>query len=429
MSTSAREVRVNLRTRITCPHCWETFPPEQTLWIAAHPELLNDSRLGSDKPQRFLPTRFNPEGNAIDVRGLVCQDLACPRCHLTIPRALLELPPLFVSIAGTPSCGKTYFLAAMTWTLRQTLPRDFHLSYSDADPQSNFILNKYEEDQFLNPDPDAVVKLLKTDPHAGDGYDYVSYGEQRVMYPRPFLFTIRPTQQHPKSIDSKRVARLLCLYDNAGESFLPGTDTAQQPVTRHLSQSHAILFCFDPTQDPRFRKACAGRTQDYQIDNAPVTARQETVLHEIINRVRHHTGLRQTERRRRPLIIAVTKYDAWWPLHGYERLPTPWHRTGSSGISCLDMPLINKISQATRVLLHKVTPELIAAAEEFSEQVWYIPVSATGCSPERKVDGLREIWGVRPRNMNPMWCEVPMLAAVAGVTGGLVPVCNGAPAT
>ena len=202
MPSGVKEIRINLRTRITCPHCWETFPPEETLWVAAHPDLLNDARLGSDKPQRFLPTRFNPEGNAIDIRGVVCQDLACPRCHLIIPRALLELPPIFISIAGTPSCGKTYFLAAMTWMLRQTLPRDFCLSYSDADAQSNFTLNKYEEDQFLNPDPDAIVKLLKTDPHAGDGYDYVSYGEQRVMYPRPFLFTIRPTQQHPSATDA-----------------------------------------------------------------------------------------------------------------------------------------------------------------------------------------------------------------------------------
>jgi hypothetical protein len=311
----------------------------------------------------------------------------------------------------------------MTWTLRQTLPRDFLLSYADADPQSNIILNQNEEKQFLNPNPNEVVKLLKTDPQ-GDAYDEVRYGEQSVSYPRPFLFTIQPTQKHPSAGNTLRVAKLLCLYDNAGESFLPGADTLVNPVTRHLPHSHAILFCFDPTQDPRFRQACAGRTNDYQIATAPVTARQEIVLHEIINRVRHHSGLKQTERRKRPLIVVVTKYDAWWPLHNYERLPTPWRRLSNGGLSCLDLPLIQKVSVATRDLINQVSPELVSAAEEFSEQVWFIPASATGCNPECNDVNGKKVWGVRPRNIKPMWCEVPLLTALASVAGGLIPICN-----
>lgn len=421
MATATKEIRIFLRSRVTCPHCWETFAPEETLWVAVHPELMGDARLGSDKAQRFLPTRFNPEGNALDTRGMACQELACPQCHLVIPRPLLELPPVFLSIAGSPACGKSYFLTAMTWMLRQTMPRNFRLSYADADPQSNLILHQYEEMQFLNPNPDELVRLRKTEEQ-GDAYDLVRYGEQAFTYPRPFMFAIRPTQQHPSAADARRVAKLLCLYDNAGESFLPGRDTVVNPVTRHLSQSHAILFCFDPTQDPRFRQACAGRTHDYQIETAPVTSRQETVLHEIVNRVRQHTGLRQTERRRRPLIVVVTKYDAWWPLHNYERLPAPWRSVSRNGLAALDMALIKKVSDATRELLNQATPELVAAAEEFSEQTWFIPVSATGSSPEcEKVDGTA-IWGMRPRNMNPMWCETPLLLALATAAGGLVPI-------
>src|SRR5687768_2857643 len=95
MRVAAKEIRIMLRTRVTCPHCWDSFAAEETKWVAAHPELVNDPRLGGDKPQRFLPTRFNAEGNAIDIRGMPCQELACPRCHLIIPRGLLELPPLF----------------------------------------------------------------------------------------------------------------------------------------------------------------------------------------------------------------------------------------------------------------------------------------------------------------------------------------------
>lgn len=421
MSAVSKEIKIRLRTRILCPHCWENFAPEDTLWVSVHPELHNDPRLGGDHNQRFLPTRFNADSNAIDIRGMACQEIACPRCHLTIPRALLELPPVFASIAGTPSCGKSYFLAAMTWMMRQTLPRDFRLSYTDADPKSNEILNKYEEDQFLNSNPDEIVKLLKTEEQ-GDLYDIVRYGEQVVTYPRPFLFAIRPTQEHPSAADIGRVARLLCLYDNAGESFLPGKDTVINPVTRHLAQSHAILFCFDPTQDPRFRQACQGRTHDYQIDNAPVTARQEIVLHEIVDRVRRHAGLKQSERHRRPLIVVVTKYDAWWPLMGEQRLPNPWKASSNGSLCCFDTTLLETVSKVTGDLLAQVTPELVTAAREFSNSTWFVPVSATGASPE--YDDQTNRWGVRPRNMNPMWCEVPMLAALSSVTSGLIPICR-----
>lgn len=419
---SKKEIRINLRPRIKCPHCWEAFASEDILWVAAHPELLDDPRLGGAFHQRFLPTRFNAAGNAIDVRGTACQELACPRCHLSIPRELLELPPVFMSIAGTPSCGKSYYLAAMTWTLRQTLPRNFLLSFSDSDPTSNSILNKYEEEQFHNPSSDHIVKLRKTEEQ-GDAYDEVRYGEQRISYPRPFLFTLRTTQKHPSATNSSKVSRILCVYDNAGESFLPGAATA--PVTEHLSQSHAIMFCFDPTQDPRFREACRGRTSDYQIDKAPVTARQETVLHELVHRVRHHSNLKQTERRQQPLIVLLTKYDAWWPLNNYERLPNPWRSVGNNELSCLDIGLIQKVSDALRGLLNQVTPELVSAAEEFSHQTWFIPVSATGSPPELKgtVDGVEQ-WGVKPKNVNPMWCEVPFLTALACTTGGLIPICQ-----
>lgn len=115
MSSDADEIRIKMRSRITCPHCWHAFAPEDSFWVSLHPELLGDARLGDDAQQRFLPSRFNAAGNAIDPRGMVCQEMACPQCHLVIPRTCYEMSPLFVSIMGNPSCGKSYFLASMTW--------------------------------------------------------------------------------------------------------------------------------------------------------------------------------------------------------------------------------------------------------------------------------------------------------------------------
>src|SRR4051794_14371504 len=121
-----------LLRRVTCPHCWTAFPPENVLWIAAHPELLGDTKLGPEDPQRFLPSRFNVDGNALDSKGFVPPSLACPHCHLPAPRALLEAEPFFVSILGTPACGKSYFLTAMTWQLRSILTLEFGVSFADA---------------------------------------------------------------------------------------------------------------------------------------------------------------------------------------------------------------------------------------------------------------------------------------------------------
>ena len=69
-------------TLVVCPHCWHKFPVSKTLFIAKHTDLVGDPILGADAQMRFLPTAFNRQGYAVDARGLVCQDMACPNCHL-----------------------------------------------------------------------------------------------------------------------------------------------------------------------------------------------------------------------------------------------------------------------------------------------------------------------------------------------------------
>ena len=409
---------LNLRKVVNCPHCWEQFPPEDVLWISQHIALRGDKLLGADAQQRFLPTRFNVAGNAFDAEGQICQELACPRCHLGIPRAFLELPSMFFSIVGTPSCGKSYFLASMTWQLRQLLPERFALSFADADPSSNRVLNYYEEQQFYNPNQDALVKLAKTEEF-GDLYDVVTYGEQEVRYPRPFVFSVRPLESHPNGRDVEKVARALCLYDNAGESFEPGKDQTGSPVTRHLAQAQAIFYLYDPTQDPRFRRACQGLSSDPQLHEIQVTARQEITLYEMANRVRKHAGLSQQQRHTRPVIVIVTKQDAWGKLLPEVQLRPPYLGGKDPHLQALDLPWVEEISKKVRALLFKHTPELVSAVEGFAEQVIYVPVSATGCAPEK--DAATGQLGLRPRDVKPLWVEVPLLWYLAKYGSGLVP--------
>ena len=385
--------------------------------------MIGDARLGPDFAIRFLPSRFTADGEAIDPEGQRTSRLACPNCHLEVARPLYQIPPVFFSILGAPASGKSYFLASMAWQMRQILPGHFSVAMTDTDPISNARLHEYEEQQFLNSNPDQLVAIEKTQVQ-GDLYDSVNMGTHNVQFPRPFLFNLQPMAKHPNYKKSRAVSRVMCLYDNAGESFLPGQDTASSPVTRHLALSRCIFFLFDPTQDARFRRACEGITDDPQMLSRTErlsrenSVRQDTILLEAIQRVRRHAGLREDELHQRPMIIVVTKWDSWKNLlPGISNTP-PFHSVPDMASKALDGKRIEEVSQKLGDLLRKFTPEIVAAAEGFAKHLTFIPVSATGHSPE--IDPQTGSFGMRPRNIAPYWVEVPMLYALSRWCPGLV---------
>ncbi|TWU65940.1 hypothetical protein V7x_14940 [Crateriforma conspicua] len=421
-SSVARQALTLLKT-VTCPHCWHAFAPEESLWVAEHPDLLGDAKLGFEHAQRFLPSRFSVEGDALDEAGYRSTRMACPNCHLEVPRTLFQVPSTFFSILGAPACGKSYFLASMTWMLRQSLPKRFAVSLNDTDTATNARLHQYEELQFLNPDPDKPVALAKTEEQ-GDLYDVVNMGDHSMTLPRPFMFNLQPLARHPLFKRSSSISRVMCVYDNAGESFLPGADKTTSPVTRHLALSSCLFFCFDPTQDPRFRQACEGKSDDPQMASRvarldrEASVRQDTVLLEAIQRVRRHAGLREDELHQRPLVIVVTKWDSWQKL--LPDLPTdePYVNVPGEKVMALDRARVRLISDRVGELLSKICPEIVAAAEGFAKDLTFIPVSATGRSPE--LDQNTGTLGIRPRDMAPYWVEVPVIHALHNAANGLV---------
>ncbi len=418
--------------QITCPHCWQKSRPHEIKWISAHPTLRDDTKV-PDGLRRFLPTRFDITGQAIDAGGELCTDVACPRCHLGIPRDLIELPVSFYSIMGSPGSGKSYFLASSTWQLRTTLAQRFALSFEDSDPVANNKLNNYEETLFLNSRRDTLVALPKTELD-GDLYEQVEVEPGRIMLlPRPFCFRMRLLPAHVQAGVEKRPGRAMCLYDNAGEHFLPGAQTANAPGTRHLAVAKALFFIFDPTQHARVRAALVGRTLDPQVQDDLVSYRQDHILSEATRRIRAELGLRQDQRDRRPLIVVLTKYDAWRALAGSRSLtPEMIYNTtrGPEGSesSTLNLSFLKTVSSRFRQLLMKLAPEVVATAEAFSEDVTFIPVSALGCSPEeipgvpRTGDPPRAALGIRPESIAPEWSEVPLLYALHRTMPGLIPI-------
>jgi hypothetical protein len=378
---------------------------------------LGDARLGGDQHQRFLPTRFDPDGNALDTKDFSCRELACPRCHLTVPRAVLETEPVFVSILGVPARGKSFFLTAMTWELRRLLLKHFALTFADADPVANRHLNEYEESLFLNPRADVPVPLGDLIPKTelqGELYDTVTFGNQRIAYPRPFLFSLQATEQHPLNRPDRRLSRVLCLYDNAGEHFQPGQDSTANAVTQHLARSQILMFLFDPTQDPRFRERCSGEIAERSDGR---TSRQESVLHEAAARVRRHTGSAHRDKHDRPLIVVVTKFDAWQHLLTGWSARDPWEQKGV--LAGVDLVRVEAVSDGLRELMLEVCPEVVAAAENFAQRVVYVPVSALGTKPSTLPQAGKQ--AVRTADIRPTWVTVPLLYSLARWVPGIIP--------
>lgn len=412
-----------LLNQIVCPHCWERCPLDEIVWVAEHVELQGDPKLGPEHARRFLPSRFSPEGDAIDAKGRVCHQLACPRCHLPLPRSLLEHEPLFFSVLGTPGSGKSYFLTSAMWKLREILPHRFGVAYTDADPAINQSLVSAEETLFLNADPDKLVWLggliEKTDAAGNKLYNSVSYGTHAVSYLRPYLFTLHPMEHHPSVPRGLARGRTLCLYDNAGEHFLPGQDTAASPVTRHLALSRAILFLYDPTQDPRFRDACLRLGISPPKVERDRLYRQETTLNEAAARVKKHAGLAGGAKNDRLLVVVVTKFDTWAPLLGTDHSDDPWRAPAGGGVAGFDVERVEALSGILRRLLFRVCPEIVGAAEGFAQNVVYLPVSALGEATE--IDRSTNLLGIRPSKVAPVGVAVPFLYALHRTAPGLIP--------
>ena len=413
----------DLLAKVICPHCWESFPPDQVLWISEHADLLGDPLLGPEQQQRFLPSRFSIKGDALDGRGMVCRSLACPKCHLSVPRSALTTHTLFVSILGAAASGKSYLLTTMIHELRRLLPGDFAVAFSDVDPAANRVLNECEESIFFNPESDRLVplgNLIRKTELEGELYETIALGNQTITYPRPFLFDLRVRPEHPRAANANALAEILCLYDNAGEHFLPGTDTTATPVTRHIAHSRALLFVLDPTQDHRFLAVMRARGHP-DIASAKVrVSRQETILNEAAVRVRRYTGLSQGELHPHPLVVVLTKADQWGPflLEEDDLRNEPWRRLPEAPQAGLDTALIEKQSDHLRRILLLTCPEIVAAAEGFAQDVIYIPTSALGDRVER--DPQTGLVAIRPQNVRPRWVTAPILYVLTRTAPGLV---------
>ena len=430
MSEQALRRSLNIKTRLSCPHCWQGFSADQILSISESLDLPPDPKLPTGR-LRFLPQRFNLAGVALDQRNIPCEKLACPECHLQIPPAWLHLNIFFLSIAGAPASGKSYFFASMIWQLRKTMTQNFHIHFTDTDPQANQRIFDCETTLFTGSDnPHKLVRIDKTDV-AGNIYNNTILNGIPTQLAQPFTYTAKPMPNHPLLQRANRTRQVICMYDNAGEHFLPGRDSIEAPVTRHIAKSDAIIFIFDPTQDVRFRAACTEPVNDPQMKPAEVgmnsdvqrrihMTRQEVVLNNVLTQIRNLNSLPPDARIKMPLIIVLAKYDAWkqlvkdkFPKGKAPEEQNPWAATAEGIINYYRAERVEQYSKILRALLMNLIPELVSTAETEAEQVSYIAVSSTGGPPELgepDEQGIRPLC-YRPVNVKPIWAEVPFFHA------------------
>ncbi len=409
----------HLVQKMVCPNCWHSFPPESVLFVAQHPDLIGDPIAGPNEFRRFEPLRFSVDWKALDEREVPTTLIACPKCHLSLPEAAIDVFSLFISIVGSPASGKSYYLTAMVAKLRQTAPERFRLQFTDADVAMNNVIHESEKTLFHNPQPDKLTQLIKTQRDDPRLHRTVTIGGRDIRYPVPFQFVLRPTPSHPHHAESHRLGRLIVFYDNAGEDFQPNIMDPDPAAVQHLARSGIIFLLFDPIQEPAFREKCTSR--DPQLTHGlrpagtlPVAqVRQEQIVNEVGVRVRRFLRLPASQRIKKPLVVVVPKFDIWADLAGVSIDTEPFLDPGDGSPARVDIARVEHTSETLRKLFARYCPDFVATAENVSQSVCYIPVSSLGHPSVLTRRGGDTFYGVKPRDVAPKWVTVPFFYCMA----------------
>ena len=389
----------------TCPVCWLKFDRGDTMSVAVHAFLRGDPILGEAHMQRFHATRFNDRGQAVDAMNIPSPDLACPHCRRKLPPGFLDGPHHIFSIVGAPSSGKSYYLSVLIKILQTTLFQEFGVTFRDADPSENVILNQMKIQLFSASTPQEAV-LAKTELE-GAMYETLPRLGRQVRLPKPFIFNL--SSRTDPSDDFSVV-----FYDNAGEHFEPTRNSADSPGAQHIAAASGIFFLFDPLHNTEFRRQLTG-IEDPQLELHRVD-QQDIILAETEVRIKSLLGLDSRQRIATPLAVIVGKSDTWLHLLGDQQIQSPVID------GRLNAQIVRENSEIVRKLLVGLCPAIVANAEAISSEVMYFAASPLGCSPVEFADarGNRMI-GPDPQKLNPRHVEIPTLWVLSKVVPSMVP--------
>lgn len=261
------------------------------------------------------------------------------------------------------------------------------LEVADAEPRMHARMHAMENAVFGQQGSSVPQRLAKTETTGGDGYRDVRVSGRTETVPMPFIFMVRDPAGRADD-------RLLVLYDNAGEHFLPGSDEATRPVTRHLGRSEFAIFVLDPTQDDAFRTALG-------LSHAAAgPSRQDVVLQEMASRVRQHRGRRTDEPCDLPLVVALAKADLWAQALGIAMEREPYLQGGG-----VDRDALADAHGKLVRFCERAAPEFLAAVRAAFPRCLFVPCSALGR-------------GAEASRVEPQWAAAPFVAAWEWRQGG-----------
>ena len=393
-------VTPNPEGEFTCPVCWLRFDTGDVMHIAVHDSLRGDPLLGEDAQQRFLATRFNNAGQALDAMGIPSSEIACPHCRRKLPPGFLEMPHHIVSLVGDQSAGKSYFLSVLTKVFPTTMYREFGVVFQDSDPTGNAPVNDMRKSLFGAQTP-AQAKLAKT-VFEGAMYERLPRQGRMVALPHPFVYTLTPD-------DKTRAQCALIFYDNAGEHFQPGVNIVEQPGAQHVASAAGIMYLFDPFNSPEFRRAIR-ETKDPQMER-PIVDQQDIILAEMRARIQVIRNLRAGEPINTPVAFIVGKCDVWLQLLNGKTLREPLHD------GKLDEAALEENSNIIRDLLHQLCPAVVANAEALSTNVMFFYASSFGHTP-LKIGPSEYV--PDPAKLQPIHVDVPLLWILSQICPPLV---------
>lgn len=393
----------------TCPVCWFRFDRGDTMNIATHASLRGDPVLGEEHMQRFLASRFNDKGQALDAMGLAAPEIACPHCRRKLPPNFLDQPHHIFSIVGAPSSGKSYYLSVLIKKLQDVCFKGFGVTFRDAAPSENAVLNDMRNHLFSAGSPEEAY-LAKTDLE-GALYETLPRQGRQVRLPKPFVFRITDQERSDDGFS-------IVFYDNAGEHFEPGRNSADSPGAQHIAVASGIFFLFDPLYNPDFRRKLSGST-DPQLEQRR-SDQQDILLAESEARIKEILGLSASERIATPLSVIAGKSDAWIHLLGDgPLLPAVISTPEGTRVSIKN---IEANSTRVRNLLMEVCPSIVANAEAISSNVCYFAASPLGHPPIQFEDAQGQLRiGPDPAKLDPRMVEDATLWVLSQVAPSIFP--------
>ena len=269
------------------------------------------------------------------------------------------------------------------------------------------LLNQMRNRLFSGATPEECV-LGKT-AMEGATYEKLPRHGKWVALPRPFVYTLGG--------NSGRIANAsVIFYDNAGEHFEPGHNMDDSPGALHVAYSSGLLFLYDPTSNPEFRRVLSD-SADPQLHQHGRADQQDSILAEMEIRIKKMLGLTSAEKIPVPIAILLGKCDVWERLLDARALPRPVSNNQ------LDLATLDANSQQVRQLLAQLCPGLVAHSESLSSNVRYFAVSSLGHSPAPLESGPNAgLLAPDPEKLNPIGVEVPVYWLLSQTTNHLIPV-------